>query len=202
MAYLTRSERRQSILKAAAAVVAREGLSSVTTRIVAEELDGSPGQIHHHFASTDELAAEAWHHYALAEIEVFRHEIVGLDSHAALALFFSDLLSNDSGGGAALSRWAEAGAHAQLRPLVGTRYLETLALLINVLTSVLSAEHADEREARSAAGRLLMLGVGLAGTTRVVGSPTISVYEVMKSAIEAETRPRDLSPAVYTPVDK
>lgn len=202
MAYLTRSERRRSILEAAAAVVAREGLSSVTTRIVAEELEGSPGQIHHHFSSTDELAAEAWHHYALAEVEAFRNEIIGLDPHAALALFFSDLLSDDNDGGAALSRWAEAGAHAQLRPLVGTRYLETLALLINVLTSVLSTEHTDEREAHKAAGRLLMLGVGLAGTTRVVGPPAISVQQVMQSAIEVETRARNLSPAVYTPVDK
>ena len=202
MAYLTKAARRQSILEAAAAVVAREGLGAVTTRIVAEELKGSPGQIHHHFASTDELAAEAWHHYALAEIESYRSQIIGLDPSSALSLFFSDLLSEDDGRRTALLRWAEAGAHAQLRPLVGTRYLETLVILTDVLTSILSARHSDEKEARNAAGRILLLGVGLAGTTRVAGPAPVPARVVMASAIELETGSPRLSPAVHTAVDK
>nr|WP_198526210.1 TetR family transcriptional regulator [Cellulosimicrobium sp. MM] len=52
MAYLPRAERRDSIVAAAAAVVRRDGLGAVTARVVADELGGSPGQIHHHFAST------------------------------------------------------------------------------------------------------------------------------------------------------
>ncbi|MDQ6525427.1 TetR family transcriptional regulator [Nocardioides sp. LHD-245] len=190
MSYLARAERRRSIVAAAAAVVARGGLSAVTARIVAEELRGSPGQIHHHFASTDELAAEAWSHFARAEIEAYRDEVAGLDARAALALFFGDLLSeegDEAGDGTALARWAEAGAHAQLRPLVGASYLETLAQLTDVLASILSTRRPDPAQARPAAGRLLMLGVGLAGTTRIHGTPPVPVQVVMRSAIDAET---------------
>ncbi|MCR1783377.1 TetR family transcriptional regulator [Nocardioides carbamazepini] len=187
MSYLARAARRQSIVDAAAAVVARDGLSAVTARVVAEELRGSPGQIHHHFASTDELAAEAWRHYARAEIETYRHEITGLAAGAALALFFADLVGEEGQEGTALDRWAEAGAHAQLRPLVGASYLETLADLTDVLAAVLAAVHPDRAQARQAAGRLLMLGVGLAGTTRIHGTPPVPVQAVMRSAIDAET---------------
>ncbi|TRC37803.1 TetR family transcriptional regulator, partial [Mannheimia haemolytica] len=67
MAYLARAERRRSIVEAAAAIVAKEGLSAVTARTVAEQLGGSQGQIHHHFSSTDELAAEAWRQYSASE---------------------------------------------------------------------------------------------------------------------------------------
>ncbi|WGX99023.1 TetR/AcrR family transcriptional regulator [Nocardioides sp. L-11A] len=189
MTYLAREDRRRSIVAAAASVVARDGLSAVTARTVAEELRGSPGQIHHHFASTDELAAEAWRHFAQAEIESYRDEIAGLDPKAALTLFFADLLSDGSDGedGTALARWAEAGAHAQLRPLVGAGYLETLAQLTDVLAAVLAHLHPDPAPARDAAARLLMLGVGLAGTTRIHGAPPVPVHTVMRSAIDAET---------------
>ncbi|WP_436700474.1 TetR family transcriptional regulator [Nocardioides sp. BYT-33-1] len=204
MSYLARAERRRSIVTAAAAVVARDGLGAVTARVVAEELGGSPGQIHHHFASTDELAAEAWGQYARAEIESYGADIAGRDPRTAVTLFFADLLSEGQddapllddlpSDGTALARWAEAGAHAQLRPLVGASYLETLARLTDVLAAVLAPLHPDPSQAHHAAGRLLMLGVGLAGTTRIHGAPPAPVAAVMRSAIDAETA-RPAAPA-------
>lgn len=188
MAYLARSERRTSIVEAAAAVVARDGLSAVTARTVAEELGGSQGQIHHHFSSTDELAAEAWRHYAVREIEAYQRELVDLDPPAALALFFDDLVGDTSGDGRALARWAEAGAHAQLRTAVAISYIESLALLTDVLAAVLSDGVADGVQAREAAGRLLMVGVGLAGITRITEESPVPVRTVMLSAIQAEFR--------------
>ncbi|UGT57050.1 TetR/AcrR family transcriptional regulator [Nocardia asteroides] len=181
MAYLARAARRDSIVEAAATVVARVGLSAVTARTVASELDGSPGQIHHHFSSTDDLAAEAWRRYASREIEAYQRAIVDLDPHAALILFFADLVG-EGDDGHALARWAEAGAHAQIRGPVALSYVETLAQLTDVLTAVLSGVP----DARAAAGRLLMLGVGLAGITRITDDPPLPVRTVMLSAIRAE----------------
>lgn len=40
-------------------IVSREGLSAATVRRIAQTLDCSPGQIHHHFASAEALRAEA-----------------------------------------------------------------------------------------------------------------------------------------------
>jgi len=185
MAYLARAERRRSIVEAAAAVVDRDGLSAVTARIVADELGGSQGQIHHHFTSTDELAAEAWQHYAAQQIDGYQHDVDGFNAHDALVFFFADLVSTD-GDGRALARWAEAGAHAQLRPLIAKSYVETLSRLTDVLASVL-ARDVDPTHARAAAERILMLGVGLAGLTRITENPPVSAREVMLSAIRAET---------------
>lgn len=187
MTYLARAERRRSIVEAAATVLARNGLSAVTARAVAEELGGSQGQIHHHFASTDELAAEAWRHYATQEIEAYQRELVGLDPFAALMDFFEDLVSDTRGGdGRALARWAEAGAHSQLRELVADSYIESLGRLTDVLATVLSGGSRDAVKAREAAGRLLMLGVGLAGISRITEDPPVPIRSVMLSAIEAE----------------
>ncbi|WP_280340376.1 TetR/AcrR family transcriptional regulator [Nocardia neocaledoniensis] len=187
MAYLARAARRDSIVEAAAAVVAREGLSAVTARAVASELGGSQGQIHHHFTSTDDLVAEAWRRYAAREIEAYQRAIVGLDAAAALALFFADLVDESGDEGNALARWAEAGAHAQIRGPVANAYVETLTRLTDVLTGVLADVLADTTAARMAAGRLLMLGVGLAGITRITDDPPLAVRAVMRSAIRAET---------------
>lgn len=46
-------------MNAVVAIVSREGLASATVRRIAQELDCSPGQIHHHFASAEALRAEA-----------------------------------------------------------------------------------------------------------------------------------------------
>jgi TetR/AcrR family transcriptional repressor of bet genes len=187
MAYLARAARRHSIVEAAAAVVARSGLSAVTARAVADELGGSQGQIHHHFSSTDELVAEAWRHYAAREIEAYEREVDHLDPPAALALFFDDLLGDTKSDGRALARWVEAGAHAQLRNAVAKSYVETLAQLTDVLAAVLSDGTTDAQRAREGAGRLLMVGVGLAGITRITHSPPVSVRTIMLTAIQAET---------------
>lgn len=184
MAYLARAERRRSIIEAAAVVVARDGLSAVTARVVAEELGGSQGQIHHHFASTDELAAEAWRRYAASEIEAYEEEVAGLEPLEAVLDFFEDLLGDTDGH--ALARWAEAAAHAQLRTAVADSYVESLARLTDVLTTILSRGDIDVVQARGAAGRLLMLGVGLAGIARITDDPPISLRAVMLSAIQAE----------------
>ena len=88
MAYLSKDERRRSIVEAAAALVDRDGLAGVTARNVAAELGGSPGQVHHHFDSTDVLAAEAWRHFADRSIEAYSEAARDLDRRTAIELFF------------------------------------------------------------------------------------------------------------------
>lgn len=59
MAYLSREARREQIVNAVVEIVSREGLAAATVRRIAREIECSPGQIHHHFASADALRAEA-----------------------------------------------------------------------------------------------------------------------------------------------
>lgn len=59
MAYLARDARREQIMNAVIDIVSREGLAAATVRRISQELDCSPGQVHHHFASAQALRAEA-----------------------------------------------------------------------------------------------------------------------------------------------
>lgn len=59
MAYLAREERREQIMSAVVDLVMAEGLQAATVRRIAQRLECSPGQIHHHFASADALRAAA-----------------------------------------------------------------------------------------------------------------------------------------------
>lgn len=192
MAYLARGERRRSIIEAGAAIVARDGLGAVTARAVAEEIGGSQGQIHHHFGSTDELAAQAWRQYAESEISAFGDAVTGLEPVAALTNFFADLLGEADGH--AMARWAEAAAHAQLRTTIAESYVESLGRLTEVLASVLGRGGLAVEQARDAAGRLLMVGVGLAGLARITDHPPIAMRSIMRSSIEAECAKLDPSP--------
>nr|WP_198526211.1 hypothetical protein [Cellulosimicrobium sp. MM] len=67
--------------------------------------------------------------------------------------------------------------------------METLGLLTDVLADVLG-DRGDARR-REAAGRLLMVGVGLAGLTRVGKERVVPPAAVMRSAIDAETARAD-----------
>ncbi len=59
MTYMSRDKRREQIMDAVVDLVVSEGLAAATVRRIAQALDCSPGQIHHHFASADALRAEA-----------------------------------------------------------------------------------------------------------------------------------------------
>lgn len=59
MAYMSRDQRRAQIMDAVVEIVGREGLAAATVRRIAQALDCSPGQVHHHFASAEALRAEA-----------------------------------------------------------------------------------------------------------------------------------------------
>lgn len=60
MAYLHREQRREMILQAAMQVALNEGFSAMTVRRIATEAQTSTGQVHHHFASSSHLKAEAF----------------------------------------------------------------------------------------------------------------------------------------------
>lgn len=58
LAYMSRKDRRAQIIAAASDIVSSQGLAAATVRAIAAQIGCSPGQIHHHFTSADELRAE------------------------------------------------------------------------------------------------------------------------------------------------
>lgn len=61
MAYLTKNQRHEEILKLAMQIALDEGLSSITARHIAAKGNFATGQIHHHFHSISQLKALALH---------------------------------------------------------------------------------------------------------------------------------------------
>ncbi|MDR6867404.1 AcrR family transcriptional regulator [Microbacterium resistens] len=177
MSYLPREERRRSIIDAAARVIASDGISAVNSRTVSGVLGGSPGQIHHHFASIDQLISEAWKRYAKNEVRDFRTHVARMDREDALREFFADVL-DDPRGGTSLARWAEASTQARIRAGFAPAFIETLEILIEVLEGCLG------HTSRDTAAGLLTMALGFAGLPP--GAPEklkFSGATVMSSAI-------------------
>lgn len=61
MAYLTKNQRHDEILKIVIQVALDEGLSAITARHIAAKGNFAIGQIHHHFQSISQLKALALH---------------------------------------------------------------------------------------------------------------------------------------------
>lgn len=59
MAYLSKAERYDDILKTAMNILVEEGIASITARKVAGQANMAVGQIHHHFKSIGQLKAQA-----------------------------------------------------------------------------------------------------------------------------------------------
>jgi AcrR family transcriptional regulator len=183
--YLAREERRRTILDAALVVLRDHGIAAVTARSVAAQLGGSQGQIHHHFGSTTQLAAEAWILFTTTQIEDFETWTAGVAPTEAVGRFFEGLRGGEDDG--ALALWAEAGAHARLTPGFAPAYLATLQQVCAVLEDLLDRERPDAGN-RDAAMRLLMVGIGLAGLTTIApnGETGVLPARVIDSAIAQE----------------
>jgi AcrR family transcriptional regulator len=183
--YLAREERRRTILAAAVVVLRGHGIAAVTARSVAAELGGSQGQIHHHFGSTTQLAAEAWTLFTATQIEDFETWTADEAPTEAIGRFFDGLRGREDDG--ALALWAEAGSYARLTPDFAPAYLTTLQQVCAVLEGLLDRERPDEGN-RDAAMRLLMIGIGLAGLTAIApdGETGVLPGRVIDSAIAQE----------------
>lgn len=157
MAYLPREQRRAAIIDASLRVARRSGLSTVTARTVAAELDGSPGLIHQHFASMAELQAAAWESYVAGQTSDFAAAIAqGADP---VRDFFANHLSAESAS--ELGLWADAWAHALRTPAFAATFVQSLDVVVEALLDAAPDMLPDE------ARRSMLLAIALAGMQRL-----------------------------------
>ena len=181
MAYLPRDERRVAIVDATLRVIRRDGFGAVSARAVAQELGGSPGLIHQHFPSVQELVATAWRGYVSENLAEFSGAMLHREVDP-LAEFFANHL--DPSQGAELWIWADAWAHALRSPEFAAVFAETLSQL----TGALCDAAPDVTEV--GAERAVLLGVALAGAQRIAPER----YGVERlAAIIAESSPGVIS---------
>ncbi|WP_435299727.1 TetR/AcrR family transcriptional regulator [Timonella sp. A28] len=158
MAYLARAERRAAIINAALTIMRNSGFTAVTARSVAEECGGSPGLIHQHFSSVDELVAEAWNTYVAENIQEFTTATEKTDTHP-LNEFYANHL--DANAQQELGLWADAWAHALRTP----KFAHVFANTIDELTTAL--READPTMSAAEADRTIFIAMGLAGMHKI-----------------------------------
>ena len=178
MSYLPRDERRGILLEAAVRVLERDGLAAVTSRAVAAQAEVSPGLVHHRFASTAELTAEAWRSYVERERRLYEREAPE-PGRAAVEAFFAPLGSDDHHS---LARWADAWRHAQHDPVFAIAFAETY----RSLEDALAARVPGPGDRRAAATRLLLIAFGLAGAQQIGAGLLPDTDRMMAAAIDAE----------------
>jgi len=157
MAYLPREQRRAAILAATLHLIRTEGFAAVTARSVAAQVGGSPGLIHQHFPSMDELVAAAWQHYVDVNIAEFSEHLAG--GAEASEEFFAN--HSDPARREELELWVDAWTEALRRPAFAATFSSTLHQLTSALT-----EH-DPNISITEAQHSVLLGLALASMQRL-----------------------------------
>ena len=176
--YLSHDERRTELLHAAVRVLERDGLAAVTSRAVASEAGVSPGLVHHRFATTSELAAEAWLAYVERERTAYELE-TPVPGRPAVDAFFAPFGEGDLAG---LARWADAWRHAQS----DERFAGAFAESYRALERSLAERIPGTGDRRAAASRLLLIAFGVAGAQRIDPGLIPDPGAVMVAAVDRE----------------
>ncbi|MGG7446921.1 TetR family transcriptional regulator [Kosakonia oryzendophytica] len=124
MRYLHRDDRREVILQAAMRVALADGFAAMTVRRIAQEAAVATGQVHHHFASANELKAQAFIRLidALLNVEVVPVTAPWRDQ-------LHSMLGSDDGGLEPYVRlWREALVLAGKEPEIKGAYLLTMEM--------------------------------------------------------------------------
>ncbi len=178
VSYLSHDERRTELLHAAVRVLERDGLAAVTSRAVASEAGVSPGLVHHRFASTSELAAEAWLAYVERERTAYELE-TPVPGRPAVDAFFAPFADGDLAG---LARWADAWRHAQS----DERFAGAFAESYRALERSLAERIPGTGDRTAAASRLLLIAFGVAGAQRIDPGLIPDPGALMAAAVDRE----------------
>ncbi|WP_245944112.1 TetR family transcriptional regulator [Acuticoccus kandeliae] len=190
---MTKDERRAAIVNAAVALVTEKGLAAATVRAVAAALGASPGQIHHHFASADDLRAEAfreaWRRIVADYLETQR----GADLRTRLDGL---IVGPEDAHIATIGHlWKDALAAARMSETVRLAVCEALGDWRHSIVEVLAAGRAEgvfpaAIEDERVAARLMALALGLDVFADIGfgASDHAGRVAVLREAIEVELR--------------
>lgn len=92
--------RKDRLVDAALVVMARHGVAGTTHRLVAAEADVPLGSLTYHFASLDDLRAQAWQRLSARMSARYEARFAGVRSRADLVDAVTGLVHDDAGGDA------------------------------------------------------------------------------------------------------
>jgi TetR/AcrR family transcriptional regulator, transcriptional repressor of bet genes len=143
--------RREQICRAAAAVIAREGFSGTTMRVVAEEAGVSTGMLNHYFANRQDLLIHALEFVSQRAHGRIVAAIEGIPpGRERLTALFDSVLADGDGqdGGETWRVWINAYGEAmrlpELRHTIESRLNSWYALIDHALESLVPGQADDE----------------------------------------------------------
>lgn len=164
MSYLNREERREIILQAAMRVALEEGFTAMTVRRIASVANVAAGQVHHHFASVNELRAHAFIRLIRTLLDA---DVVAQDATWRERLH-SMLGSQEGGLEPYIQLWREAQLLAMKEPDIKGAYVLTMEMwhveVVNIIRQGYEAgEFTVADKIEDVAWRLIALVCGLDG---------------------------------------
>jgi len=189
MRYLTRDDRREAILQAAMRVALAEGFNAMTVRRIASEGGVATGQVHHHFASANDLKCQAF--IRLTE-DLLNMELVPPTARWREQLH-SMLGSEDGALEPYLRLWREALLLANKEPEIKGAYVLAMEMWHTKVVELIrqgrdAGEFSDGDTAQNIAWRLIALVCGLDGIW-LLGMPDVdeaAFHRHLAAAIEKE----------------
>ncbi|WP_226576575.1 TetR family transcriptional regulator [Acuticoccus sediminis] len=169
---MAKSERRAAIVNAAVALVWDKGLGAATVRAVAAAVGASPGQIHHHFASVDDLRAEAFREASRRMLPELTRTLRSMPPMDNLLGLLAGCASEEHAMAERL--WRDALAAARMSEIVGEAVREALdewnVAIVDALKRVKEAgELPATLDEAPVAQRLMALSLGLDVLNEVYG---------------------------------
>lgn len=190
MSYLSKEERRSAIVDATVGLVWEKGLGAATVRAVAEAMEASPGQIHHHFRSADELRAEAFREAWRRVTPTLMRDLQALKPLERLVTIVAGTTSEEHA--LAQHLWRDALASSRMDKDVRQAVREGLDHWRNVIVTALTEAKAQgdvptTLDEDRIAHRLLALALGLDMLDQVIGHELCRDRETtVREVIESE----------------
>ncbi|WP_110876056.1 TetR family transcriptional regulator [Franconibacter helveticus] len=187
MSYLHREERRETILQAATEVALSAGFAAMTVRRIAAQAGVAAGQVHHHFASSTELKAQAF-------LRIIQTKLKTADE-AQPAGWRDRLLSmlgyQEEAYDPYLRLWREAPLLAEKEPAFKAAYAQSMEIWHGELVRIIREHESTAALADSAeniAWRLIALVCGLDGLLIFeIGGMTTATFDAhLEKAIARE----------------
>jgi AcrR family transcriptional regulator len=184
---------RQRILAAAVRRIAREGIEGVRIARIAMDAGVSPALVHYHFATREELLAEALDYsYNYAEERRISSGSEAASTHAGrLELMLDGCLPSSpelhDDWLLWLELWHQAARNEELRPFAGELYSRLHAWFADEIAAGVAAGEFSRCDPDEVADRILALLDGV-GVRTIVGDPQMTLARARQTVRAAVSR--------------
>lgn len=183
------AERRSELLAKAVEISGREGLSEVTLRRVAADLNVTPGLVSHYFSSAELLIAAAFRTAAELDLAEAGARVSAAETPTERIAALLDYVLGDVSEDASalwLDAWSLGRRNATLAAEAAALTDDWLALIAEVVSAGVRSGEFTVADVDVAARRLLIMIDGLGAQKVIRDAPTDDLVHIARAYFESE----------------